>query len=326
MIGYGYWGKNIARVLATSPGFELSAVCDRKAQCLNQAARNHPGVQLLDDLEKIGPEVDVVAILTEAKSHFTLAQRFLRQKKHVLVTKPFTSSAAEAADLFQIAADNGVTVFADHTYVFHPAIQAMKRLLPRIGKPHFVHSQRLNLGLFQPDVNVIQDLTPHDVSIICYLLDTKITQARTFAFRTAGLPQEDTGHSTFVTESGVPGLIAVSWLSPFKVRQLDLIGSAGMLHFDDAASSEKLRLYDKGIEMGEDTQFNTGEPYCSRISYRTGDLYSPAIPNVETLAVEMVEFRKAIENETVRQSYNHLTLRVMQSLEALNHYDESFGG
>jgi predicted dehydrogenase len=314
VIGYGYWGRNIARVVSQSNDFILHTICDSNAGARDKAARVHSHVNLCERVEDIPSEVEVVAVITPADSHFELAQRFLKQGKHVLLTKPFTRTHEEAVELVRLAKSVDRTVFVDHTFVFNPAVRKLKEMLPRIGKPFFVISQRMNLGLYQPDVNVIYDLMPHDLSIICYLFDAKVKSAQNFALSAAGLPREDMAHSAFQLDNGVHGMVTVSWLSPFKIRQFLVVGSEGMLSYDDVAVSEKIKFYDRGVSMADLVNANTAEAYTSRISYRSGDLYSPAVANFEALDFEMREFRRAISDAGVREQYNDLNLAVMHSL------------
>lgn len=315
-VGYGYWGRNIARVIHTSRDFELRAICDLSATNLDQARAAYPHVDCLalDDALALD-EIDMVAIVTPTDAHYPLARKYIMAGKHVLVTKPFTRTLDQAEELVRLAGEHGVCVFVDHTFVFNPAVRMLKQLLPRIGTPFFVLGQRLNLGLFQPDVNVIHDLMPHDISIITYLLDRPIEKAVTSAFRSAGLEQEDIAHSTFEMAGNVKGLITVSWLAPAKIRQFIIVGSDGMLSYDDVAVGEKVRFYDRGIAYSQLADPEGPLAYTARLSYRSGDMFSPALPNTEALAEEMKEFARSIRDPETRVTYDRLNLNIMSGLQ-----------
>ena len=317
VIGHGYWGKNIARVFNSSSEFELVAVCDRNDAACAKAKKLYPNITTVSDPKQLADDIDTVAVITPVGLHFPLARYFLERGKNVLVTKPATQTVGETEELLALADKQGTTFFVDNTFVFNPAVRTLKNLMPRVGKPYFVISQRLNLGLFQPDVNVIMDLMPHDLAIIAYLFDASIESANTSALHVAGLPQADLAHSTFTMTNGVKGLVTASWLAPAKVRQFFVVGSDGMLSYDDVAVSEKIRFYDKGISFDEKGQPDSLAAYTARISYRAGDMYSPAVPNYEALELEISEFAKAIADPTVRTSYNTLNLHIMKNLQAI---------
>jgi predicted dehydrogenase len=317
VIGYGYWGANISRVISQNEHFSLDLICDLNQHSLNKALRPHPHCRVVGDFRKIADEIEVIAIATPTSSHYELAKYFLEKKKHVLVAKPLSKTLHEAEYLYQLAKSVGRVLFVDHTFVFHPAVRILKTMLPKIGCPFFVLSQRLNLGLYQPDVNVIYDLMPHDLSIVAYLFETEISPTHAYATAAAGLPQEDLAHCSFVSPRGLEGLITVSWLSPSKIRQFIIVGSNGVLLYDDVAVTEKIKYYDRGIDIKDLTNETSLRAYTSRISYRTGDLYSPAIPNSEALEFEIVEFYNAISNAAVRHSYNELNMKTMVSLDRI---------
>lgn len=323
LIGYGYWGQNIARVLFQSPAFKLEYICDSRQTALEKASRLYPTVTTVREVSQLPADVEVVAIITPASTHYELAKLFLESGKHVLLTKPFVKSFCQAEDLIRVANSNNVTCFVDHTFVFHPAVRKMKELLPRIGTPYFISGQRLNLGLYQADVNVIYDLLPHDLSIISYLFEEPLLNASTKAFKTAGLPQEDLAHCSFGLNSGVKALVTVSWLSPAKVRQFFIVGSKGMLLYDDTAVTEKVKLFDRGISVNSVSDIERCEDYTSRISYRNGDLFCPQIASYEALGFEMEEFSRAINDIEIRHKYTKLNLDIMESLELATSHIEN---
>jgi predicted dehydrogenase len=317
LIGYGYWGTNIARAISQSDELSLEVICDSNSLALEKARKIYPQCRLIADFRDISDDIEIVAIISPTSSHFYLAEHFLKAGKHVLVSKPLAKSLDQAEHLSQLAKEVNRTLFVDHTFVFNPAVRELKHLLPKIGRPYFVLSQRLNLGLYQPDINVIYDLMPHDLSILAYLFETEIFPLHVNAIAAAGLPQEDLAHCHFVTALGFEGLITVSWLSPSKIREFTIVGSNGMLVYNDVEVAEKIKYYDRGIEVSDLADQSSLPVYTSRISYRSGDLYSPAIPNVEALTLELSEFHKAIFNDEVRSAYHRVNLRTMAALDRI---------
>jgi predicted dehydrogenase len=314
IIGHGYWGKNIARNFAQSENFSLEVICDINEEALKKAKKLYPGVRVIKDYRDMPEDIDVVAPIVKVENHYKIADYFLDQKKHVLLTKPFTKTYEEALSLISKADRLGLTVFADHTFIFNPAVRKLKEMLPKVGNPYLVMSSRLNLGLYQPDVNVIYDLMPHDISILHYIFDTDIVNANSCAFHASGFPQEDFAQTNLEFNNGLRAFITVSWLSPYKIRDFIIIGDKGMLSYDDNQVVEKIKFYDKGVEAIQKPGSKNLE-YTSRISYRSGDLYAPAITNIEALAFEFDEFHEAIFNKEKREYYNRITLQTMKTLE-----------
>ena len=310
LLGYGYWGKNVARVLTQHPQFSLRYICDLDPTLPATLQKFYPKAEFCTDFEYISEnEIDAVAIITPAETHFELAQYFLERGKHVYISKPFTKNVEQANLLLELGAKNNCSVFVDHTFVFHPAVNKLKELLPKIGKPFFLLSQRLNLGLYQEDVNVIDDLMSHDLSMALHLFPKQtVTSAKTVAFKAAGLAQEDFAQTSFVFGDGMHGFVSVSWLSPLKVRQFFVVGSDGMLVYDDTATSEKVKFFDKGITVSDVT----------RVSYKNGDMYSPTIPTTEALYFSVDEFRKTLTAGSERKYYSDLSFRVMDALAKIH--------
>lgn len=325
IIGHGYWGKNIARNFAQSEEFSLEVICDVSEEALKKAKLLYPGVRVIKDYKQMPDDIDIVAPIVKVESHYEIANYFLDKKKHVLLTKPFTKTYDQAKKLIEKADKLGLTVFADHTFIFNPAVRKLKELLPKIGNPYLVMSSRLNLGLYQPDVNVIYDLMPHDMSIIHYIFDTNIAKANSSAFHASGFPQEDFAQTNLEFECGLRAFVTVSWLSPYKIRDFIIIGDQGMLTYDDNQVGEKVKYYDKGVDSIKKPD-SKDLAYTSRISYRSGDLYAPAITNIEALSFEFSEFLKSIYDKKTRDYYNRITLQTMKSLEAAVKAAESNNG
>ncbi len=314
LIGYGYWGKNIARNFSLSSDFKLHTICDLSLDNLNLAKKMFPSVNITDDYTTISDEVDVVAPIVPVGQHFFFANYFLDRGKHVLLTKPFTKSYEESIKLIDKAEKNNLTVFADHTFIFNPAVRKMKEILPKVGTPYLVLSSRLNLGLYQPDVNVIYDLMPHDLSIISYLFDEDIQHATSSSFSAAGMPHEDFAQAKIELTNDIRAFVTVSWLSPYKIRDFIIVGSDGMISYDDNQVAEKIKFYDRGVDLKDLQSGHSKAGYTARISYKSGDSYSPAIEATEALKFEMSEFFKAINDPSVRDYYNRITLRTMNAL------------
>lgn len=314
LLGYGYWGKNIARNFSLSSKFELHTICDLDKKNLEMAKKMFPSVNVTDDFKQISDDVDVVAPIVPVDHHYFFADYFLEKGKHVLLTKPFTKKIDETIKLIEKADRKGLTIFADHTFIFNPAVRKMKEMLPKIGTPYIVLSSRLNLGLYQPDVNVVYDLMPHDLSIISYLFDGNIKTATTNSFSAAGLPHEDFAHSSIEYDNNVKAFVTVSWLSPYKIRDFIIVGSEGMISYDDNQVTEKIKFYNRGVDL-KDLQAGSSEiGYTARISYKSGDSISPAIEGTEALKLEMDEFYKAIHDPQIRHYYNQITMRTMRAL------------
>jgi len=268
LIGYGYWGKNIARNFSLSSKFELHTICDLDENNLENAKRMFPSVNVTNDYKMISDDVDVVAPIVPVDHHYFFADYFLEKGKHVLLTKPFTKQIDQTIKLIEKADRKGLTIFADHTFIFNPAVRKMKEMLPKIGTPYIVLSSRLNLGLYQPDVNVVYDLMPHDLSIISFLFDGNITSATTNSFSAAGLPHEDFAQTSIEFDNKVKAFVTVSWLSPYKIRDFIIVGSEGMINYDDNQVTEKIKFYNRGVDL-KDLQAGASEiGYTARISYK----------------------------------------------------------
>ena len=317
LVGYGYWGKNIARNFSQSSKFELHTICDLSEENLENAKKMFPAVNITNDYTKISDEVEVVAPIVPVDHHYFFADYFLDKGKHVLLTKPFTKEIDQTIKLLAKAEEKNLTIFADHTFIFNPAVRKMKEILPKIGTPYIVLSSRLNLGLYQPDVNVVYDLMPHDLSIISYLFEGNVTSAVTNSFSAAGLPHEDFAQTSIEFDNNIKAYVTVSWLSPYKIRDFIIVGSDGMISYDDNQVTEKIKFYNRGVAL-KDLQAGASKAgYTARISYKSGDSYSPAIDATEALKFEMDEFYKAIHNKDVRDYYNQITLKTMKSLTSV---------
>jgi len=316
IIGYGYWGPNLVRNFAETPGACIGGVADLDSAKLEVVARRYPGVKTTTDCTDLlrDPAIDAIAIATPVHTHFELALAALRAGKHVWVEKPMTEHSWQARQLIDEAARRGLVLLVDHTFVYTGAVQKMAELIHAgdLGRIYYYDSIRVNLGLFQRDVSVISDLAVHDFSILDFLLGEQpsaVSASGTNHF--PGSP-ENLAYVTLFYDSGVIAHANVSWLAPVKVRQVLVGGSQKMITYDDLAPSEKIKVYDKGISFTDDPQ----KIHEMRVGYRTGDMWAPKIGVSEALGVEGAHFVDCIVNGTVPRTDGHLGLRVVELIEA----------
>lgn len=293
VIGYGYWGPNLVRNFAVNQGTNVVAVCDRDEARLANLHATHPTIRLTTSAADLieHPDVDAVVIATPVHSHFELAMAALKAGKHVLVEKPIASTSEQALLLTEEADRRGLTLMVDHTFVYTGAVRKMHELIRKdaFGSVRYYDSTRVNLGLFQQDVNVLWDLATHDLSIMSYVLDQKPTAvSATGHSHGPGQPQYAAFLTVFFGE--IIAHINVNWLSPVKIRRTLVGGSNQMIVYDDLETSEKIKLYDKGITVTETPE----QVRKLLISYRTGDLWSPKLSETEALAVEAEHFAACI--------------------------------
>jgi predicted dehydrogenase len=316
VIGYGYWGPNLVRNFLQAQGAQVVAVCDQRAERRAMVEKVYPSVRTYEAVEAMlgNPAIDAVAVATPVFSHFALAMQALRAGKHVFVEKPFTATVAEAEQLVAEAERRGLTVMVDHTFIYTSAVRKIKELVGNgaLGDLYYYDSVRVNLGLFQSDVSVLWDLAVHDLSIMDYLLARTPTMvAATGMAHVPGRPENMAYLTCFFSDS----LIAhfhVNWLAPVKVRQTLIGGSEKMIVYDDIEMSEKIKVYDKGIIVGQDE----ASIYQRHVGYRTGDMWAPRLDNIEALKIEAEHFVECIERRRVPLSDGQAGLRVVRILEA----------
>lgn len=315
IIGYGYWGPNLARSVAETDGAQLTAIADFSAAALARAGKRYPAArpyeswrELLDD-----PATDAVMIATPVSSHFEIALAALRKGKHVLVEKPITDRSTEARLLIDEAARRGLTLMVDHTFVYTGAVRKIGELIAAgdLGEIFYYDSTRVNLGLFQRDVNVIWDLAVHDLSILDFLLAEKPTAVSASGSGHIRGSQENMAHLTLFYPGGTAAHLNVNWLAPVKVRQTLIGGSRRMIVWDDLEPSEKIKVYDRGVSVGDDAGMVE-----RRISYRSGDMWAPQVPVKEALLTEVEHFVDCIENGKTPITSGESGLRVVETLEA----------
>jgi predicted dehydrogenase len=316
VIGYGYWGPNLVRCFAETDGCRVVAVVDPSPAALARAAKRHPNVRMLADWREAlaDPEVDAVAIATPVRTHHEIALAALRAGRHVLLEKPMTETSAQARELIDEAEQRGRTLLVDHTFVYSPAVMKMKELVDSddLGQVYYYDSTRINLGLFQRDVNVIWDLAVHDLAILQYVLESPpVAVSANGVCHVPGTP-ENMAHLTLYLESGAVAHLNVNWLAPRKIRQVVIGGSRKMIVWDDLEPSEKIKVYDRGVSVTDDLE----EIYNILVSYRIGDMWAPRLSTAEPLLTETAHFIDCINSGRTPITNGRLGLRVVEMLEA----------
>ncbi len=302
VIGYGYWGPNIVRNVSVLQNCDLVAICDKSENALRRASGLYPGVRLTTEFADVlkAPDIDVVAVVTPVWTHFELAKAALENGKHVFVEKPFTSTSAQAQELIELAARKNLKIMVDHTFLFSGAVKKIRQIVDAgtLGPLYYFDSTRVNLGLFQHDVSVIWDLAPHDLSIMDYLIGEKPEAL----VATGGNHLNGLADMAFITiyfPNKVIAHVNVNWLSPVKVRTTLIGGKDKMLVWNDLEADEKIKVYDKGVELNN----GKGGVYDLLVSYRSGDVWSPKCEQTEALKVELdyfVELHRSKRNADQR--------------------------
>jgi len=314
IIGYGYWGPNIVRNFSTNEGSTVMSICDSNQAALHRAHLAHQNIPVTRDWNDIlnSPEIDVVAVITPVFTHFELAKKALENGKHVFVEKPFTATVAQAEELITLAEKKRLTIMVDHTFIFTGAVRKIKEIVEEkvLGELYYYDSVRVNLGLFQPDVNVIWDLAPHDFAVMDYLLDERpVAVAASGKAHVNG--QEDTAYVTALFSNNLIAHFNVNWLSPVKVRTTLIGGEKKMLVWNDLEADEKIKIYDKGVDVK-----SKEDDYTMRVNYRSGDMYSPRVEQSEALKIETAYFLKCINENLTPINDGYSGLRVVRMLEA----------
>ncbi len=316
VIGYGYWGPNIVRNFVEAPGSQVVAVSDRHPQRIAQARTRYPSATVTTDCNALfgDPAIDAVAIVTPVSTHFDLAMEALRAGKHVLVAKPLAATSEQAVQLIEKADACGRVLMVDHTFLYTGAVQKIKELVDGggLGGLYYYDSIRVNLGLFQPDVNVLWDLAVHDLSIMDYLLDEQpVAVAATGAAHVPGRPV-NMAYLTCFFGNNVLAHLHVNWLAPVKVRRTLIGGDRQMIVYDDLEPSEKVKVYNKGIQVGDGPE----QVHESLIGYRTGDMWAPKVSLTEGLQLETQHFLDCIREGRRPLTDGQAGLRVVRILEA----------
>ena len=317
VIGFGYWGPNIARNFSQNADLEIIGIAELSEKRRAVARNIYPNIPIYNDAKSLIREsrIDAVAIITPVSTHYELAKEALESGKHVLIEKPMTSSAAEAEKLIELALKKNLTLMVDHTFVYSPAVRKIKEQLDNneLGDLYYFDSVRINLGLFQQDVNVVWDLAPHDISIMQHLLNSKKVNyvcAQGASHTPSGI--ENIAYVTINFDNNFLAHFHVNWLAPTKIRRILIGGTEKMLVFDDVQPSEKIKIYDKGITVTNGRE----SLYKTLIQYRIGDVYVPNIPNTEALKIETEHFVDCLSNGSTPDSDGEDGLYVVKILEA----------
>jgi predicted dehydrogenase len=323
VIGAGYWGPNLVRNIAGSASCDLRWVCDLDVARATKAVGRYSTIRVTDDIDEVlnDPAVQAVAVATPAHTHTEVALACLNAGKHVLVEKPLAGTVAEGEKLVEAADDLGLVLMCDHTYCYTPAVQEIRRLVRdgHVGDIHYVDSVRINLGLLQPDIDVFWDLAPHDLAILDVILPER---SRPVAVSAQGADPLDTGFAcvgylTLRLEGGAVAHTHVNWLSPTKVRTTIIGGSERMVVWDDLNPSQRLCLYDKGVDITDLGRSERADLRRERtVSYRSGDLSAPTLPEHEALGSVISEFAASIREGRAPLTDGHAGLRVLRILEA----------
>jgi predicted dehydrogenase len=315
IIGYGYWGPNLVRNFLDVDGATVTFISDRDQTALKRAQAAHPMITTTpNDSDVIfSPMVDAVAIATPVSTHYELARRALENGKHVFVEKPFTASVRHAEELIELAEKKNLKIMVDHTFLFTGAVKKIKMLIDEgiLGRLFYFDSIRINLGLLQKDSNVIWDLAPHDLSIMDYLIGSDpVAIAATGTAHINGF--EDVAYVTVFYPDNLIAHLSINWLSPVKIRMTMIGGEKKMLVWNDLAADEKLKIYDRGVEIE-----TKEESYNARINYRSGDVWIPRLEQIEALKTEAHYFVDCIENNLTAINDGVAGLRVVRMIEAI---------
>ncbi len=316
VIGHGYWGPNLVRNFMLASGSAVTSVCDLREERLTPLHKQYPGLKTCtrpaDMINE--PDVDAVVIATPVSSHFELAMTALQAGKHVLVEKPLASTSDQARRLIDAAAARNLVLLVDHTFVYTDAVRKIREIIAsgQLGQIYYYDAVRVNLGLFQHDVNVIWDLAIHDLSIIDYVLPEKpIAVSATGISHVPGQP-ENVAYITLFFASSQIAHVHVNWLTPVKVRHTLIGGSEKMILYDDLEPSEKLKVYDKGIRVTPGLE----DVYRMLVSYRLGDMWAPRLDNTEALQTEALHFIDCIETGRTPETDGLAGLRMVNMIEA----------
>jgi predicted dehydrogenase len=316
VVGCGYWGPNLVRNLSVITECTVRTVCDTDAERVRAICRRYPAVRGASDVRDVlcDPTIDAVALATPVSTHYPLARAALEAGKHVLVEKPFTHSSETAAELIDLAAARGLVIQVDLPFVYGGAVQKIRGLIERgeVGELLYFDSVRVNLGLFQSDVNVVWDLATHDLSIMLYLVQRMPRSVSAVGMAHYG-PLEDIAYLTMRFDDALIGHVHVNWLAPVKLRSVLIGGSQRMVVYDDLEPSEQVRVYEKGVTLGNG---NGAARTRALVDYRVGDMWAPHIDKTEPLSLVCRDFIGAIMDGRRPLADADLGLRIVRILEA----------
>jgi predicted dehydrogenase len=317
VVGCGYWGPNLIRNFSTCSDTEIIWCCDKDTNRLKETTKSYPNIKCTTELDDIlnDSNTQAVAIATPVNTHYPIAKACLEKGKHVLIEKPMASSVEEGEKLIQLAKEKGLQLMCDHTFCYTGVVNKMKAIIDSgaLGKLLYFDSVRVNLGLFQQDVNVIWDLAPHDLSILDFLIDSVPVSVSAHGVCHVGNDIENMAYVSIKYEDNFISHFHVNWLSPVKIRKTIVGGDKKMIVWDDLEADEKIKVYDKGISLTEKDQL---EKQKLLVSYRSGDMYAPNIRPTEALSLMVKEFSDCISENRPAITDGHAGLRVLKILEA----------
>jgi predicted dehydrogenase len=316
VVGYGYWGPNVVRNLDQLDGSVVVGVCDKSPTARKRIHKSYPHLKVVSESAELlsSPEINAIAVVTPVWTHYELTKAALENGKHVFVEKPFTSDSAQAEELIELAEKKHLKIMVDHTFLFTGAVKKIGQLLDEgtLGRIYYYDSTRVNLGLFQHDVNVIWDLAPHDLSIIDHLIK-ETPEAVSATGQTHLNSHEDVAFITIYFPNKIIAHINVNWLSPVKVRTTLIGGEKKMLVWNDLEADEKIKVYDKGVNITSREGL-----YNLLVNYRSGDMWAPQVEQVEALRQELAYFVDCISHNRAPVNDGAAGLRVVKLLEAAN--------
>jgi len=319
VVGYGYWGPNLVRNFAETPGLNLAAISDLDAKKLEVVKKRFPAVKTTTRYEELlaDPSIDAIAVATPVSTHFALGMAALKAGKHLWIEKPMTETSDQARQLVEEAEKRGLVLLVDHTFIYTGAVLRIGEIIKKgeLGNVLYYDSTRINLGLFQRDVSVISDLAVHDFSILDYLLGEHPAAVSASGINHFPGTPENLAYITLFYDSKTIAHLNVSWLAPVKIRHIVIGGSKKMITYDDLEPSEKVKVYDKGISFTEDP----AQIQEMRVGYRTGDMWAPKLIGTEALRVEGEHFADCIANRKTPMTDGRLGLRVVELIEAASH-------
>jgi predicted dehydrogenase len=324
ILGLGYWGPNLVRNFLSTEGVNKVIGCDNSYDRLQFIKKKFPGVELIDNYDELlKSDVDAICIATPVDTHYAFAKKALEAGKHIWVEKPFTATSQQATELIKLADSKGVNIFVDHTFLYTGAVRKIKELIDNgeLGEIIYFDSVRINLGLFQNDVNVIWDLVPHDLSIMNYLLGNKRASGVTANGVANYYDHENIAHlAVHFNDKSCFAHFHVNWTSPVKIRRIIVAGTKKMLVFDDMEPSEKIKVYDCGVSM-----LTKENIHKALVEYRMGDMYAPKVPQTEALGLAAKEFIDSIKEKRQPLTNGLDGLEVVKILEAADFSIKSKG-
>ncbi len=326
VVGCGYWGPNLVRNFRALPGVTVAAICDRSSERLNHIGKLYPEVKKLTDYTRVLEDstIDMVAVATPVSTHHSLAAASLKAGKHTFVEKPLASSSGQCRELVEIADACSRTLMVGHTFIYTTTVRKIKEIVDsgEIGELMYISCRRLNLGLFQKDINVAWDLAPHDLSIILFIMNAKPVSVNCQGKAHVSHGIEDITNISLSFTNGGFATIQSSWIDPRKVREITIVGTKKMIVYDDTEPLEKIKIYDKRVEAPP--HYDTFGEF--QYSYHYGDILSPFIPQVEPLKIECQHFIDCVDKAACPDSSGHHGLAVVEILEAATESLRNGGG